>query len=247
MSEATVAGRFSEAQEDPIYTHSQPEQKKRYLFGLSKKGFIIAIVALILAIVAIAVGVGVGVGIGSHHSSASSNATTDGDPNYTIGGALNPQYYSRQGAFNGSGVALTDVNFGLDNSIYVFHQTYTGEIQQLVYGADGSWKFVTQVATDAKNSTPLSTVAYISADSIATWHLFYVSEENVLKQRIQTNESQFQTNIWDDGPLNDLDLKVNDADTVGMQACYLLVCPPLDTYRSLTKQWELLRISDQLQ
>ena len=133
---------------------------------------------------------------------------------------MDSAYYSKQGAFNGSGVALADVNFGLDNSIYVFYQSYTGEIEQLIYKADGTWTFVTQVAIDAKNSTPLSTVAYISANSVATWHLFYISEDNILKQRVQTNESQFQTNIWDDGPLNELNLSVNDADAVGMQACY---------------------------
>lgn len=220
MTDASVTGRFSEAAEDPTFFQAQSEQKKRYCCGLSKRGFIIAIIALALVIVAIAVGVGVGVGVGTHHSSSSSDTPAAKDPNYSIGGALDPKYYSKQGAFNGSGVALADVNFGLDNSLYIFYQTYTGEIEQLIYESDGSWTFVTQVATDARNATPLSTVAYISADYIATWHLFYVSEDNFLKQRVQTNESQFQTNIWDDGPLNDLNLKVNEADSVGMQACY---------------------------
>ncbi|KAK5948904.1 hypothetical protein OHC33_009990 [Knufia fluminis] len=220
FSEPTPTGRFSEAREDPTTTQPLSEQKKRYLFGLSKKGFIIAIVALILVIIAIAVGVGVGVGVGTGNDSSSSDSSSGKDPNYTIGGALNPEYYSKQGAFNGSGVALADVNFGGDNSIYVFYQTYTGEIEQLLYGADGSWKFVTEVTTNAKNATPLSTVAYIDANSVATWHLFYVSEDNLLRQRINTNESLGLTNVWDDGPLNDLNLKVNDADAVGMQACY---------------------------
>jgi len=220
VSEATATGHFNEAHEDPTSAQSQPDRKKRYLFGMSKKGFIITIIALVLVIIAIAVGVGVGVGVGTGHGSSSTDTATGKDPNYAIGGALDSKYYSKQGAFNGSGVALADVNFGLDNSIYVFYQAYTGEIEQLIYKADGSWTFVTQVATNAKNATPLSTVAYISAESVATWHLFYVSEDNLLKKRIQNNESQFQTNIWEDGPLNDLNLQVNDADSVGMQSCY---------------------------
>lgn len=205
--------------EDPIPA-SDEEKPKRYAFGLSKKKFIISIIALVLIIIAIAVGVGVGVSVGTSHNKSSSSSGSNGkDPLYSMGGALNPAYYSKQGAFNGSGVALADVNFGLDNSIYVFYQTYTGEIDQVIYKADGTWDFVTQVATDAKNSTPLSTVAYI-LDSVATWHLFYISKDNILKQRISSNASDFQTNIWEDGPLTSLNLSVNNADAVGMQACY---------------------------
>lgn len=216
----TQASPPRDSREDPIPA-SHKEKPRTYPFGLTRKRFIISIIALVLIIIAIAVGVGVGVGVSNSHkkSSSPSNGSTGKDPLYAMGGALNPAYYSKQGAFNGSGVALADVNFGLDNSIYVFYQTYTGEIDQLIYKADGTWNFVTQVATDAKNSTPLSTVAYI-LDSVATWHLFYVSKDNILKQRTQSNASDFQTNIWEDGPLTSLNLSVNDADAVGMQACY---------------------------
>lgn len=210
---------YRDVREDPVSISQGEEDKpRRYLFGLTKKKFIVAIVALVLLIIGIAVGVGVGVGLGTSHDDSPSNST-DKDSLYSMGGALNPAYYSTEGAFNGSGIALADVNFGIDNSLYIFYQKHTGEIEQLIYKADGSWTFVTQVATDAKNSTPLSTVAYI-VDSVATWHLFYVSEDNILKQRTQSNASSFQTNIWEDGPLTRLELKVNDADSVGMQACY---------------------------
>lgn len=207
----------SDPREDPIPTSTE-DKSRRYLFGLTKRGFIILIAAIIIVIIAIAVGVGVGVGVSSSHGSSSSKSEGK-NPLYSMGGALNPAYYSTQGAFNGSGIALADVNFGLDNSLYVFYQTYQGTIEQLIYRADGTWSFVTQVATDAKNSTPLSTVAYI-VESVATWHLFYISNDNILKQRISSNASDFQTNIWSDGPLTELALSVNDADSVGMQACY---------------------------
>ena len=208
---------YNNVQQDPVPV-PETKAKKRYPFGLTRKLFLAAIIALVLLIIAIAVGVGVGVGLGTskHHGSSSKS---NKDPLYAIGGAYDPKYYSTEGAFNGSGIALADVNFGLDNSIYVFYQSYTGEVEQIIYESDGSWNFVTQVATNAKNSTPLSTVAYI-VDYVATWHLFYISEDNTLKQRVQTNSSTFQTNIWEDGPLDDLNLSVYDGDTVGMQACY---------------------------
>lgn len=110
-------------------------------------------------------GVGVGIGTAKHHKTST---RTGKDPLYAIGGSYDTTYFSEQGAFNGSGVALADVNFGLDNSIYVFYQKFSGEIEQLIYESDGSWNFVTQVASNAKNATALSTVAYI-VDGIATW------------------------------------------------------------------------------
>lgn len=217
--------------EDPIVAH-QREKSRKYPFGLTKKWFIISLVALVLVIVAAGVGIGLGVGLGNSHKKSSSSADSNGkDPLFSMGGALNPAYYSKEGAFNGSGVALADVNFGLDNSLYVFYQKYTGEIEQLIYKPDGTWAFVTLVATDAKNSTPLSTVAYI-VDSVATWHLFYVSKDNILKQRTQSNASDFQTNIWGDGPLTALNLSVHDADAVGMQACYWYISRPDYRYQN---------------
>ena len=207
---------YQDVREDP--TPPQEEQGRRYLLGLPRRKFFILVGVLLVIILAIAIGVGVGVGVGASKKNKSSTPNNE-DPLYSIGGAYDPAYYSKQGAFNGTGVALADVNFGIDNSIYVFYQRYTGEIEQLIYEADGNWNFVTEVASNAKNATPLSTVAYI-VDNIATWHLFYISEDNILKQRVQTNESQFQTNIWKDGPINDLQLKVYNGDMVGMQACY---------------------------
>lgn len=136
-----------------------------------------------------------------------------------IGGALNPEWYSTTGAFNGSGVAIASVNFGQDASIFVYFQHYTGEIRSFILEADGTWTGSNIVASNAKNGTPLSAVAYI-VDEIANWHLFYIDQDNYVRQRVNTNASAFQTNIWNDGPLNQLHLKANDADMIGLQACF---------------------------
>ena len=42
------------------------------------------------------------------------------NPNYTIGGALDPRYYSTTGAFNGSGIALGSSDFGIDSTLCMF-------------------------------------------------------------------------------------------------------------------------------
>lgn len=71
------------------------------------------------------------------------------------------------------------------------------------------------VATNAKNSTPLSAVAYTSNGS-SIWHVFYIDENNKIKQRSNSNT----TNVWVDGPINSANLTANDADQVGLQACW---------------------------
>lgn len=83
---------------------------------------------------------------------------------YLEGGDLDPEYFSTQGAFNGSGIALASQSFQGDEqgSMVLYYQHYTGTIRfkQL---RDGDWVGGTQseiVAYDAKNGTPISAVAY---------------------------------------------------------------------------------------
>jgi hypothetical protein len=80
------------------------------------------------------------------------------------GGELDPKYFSTEGAFNGSGIALASQSFGGDEQVtmVLYYQHYTGTIRfkQL---RDGDWIGGTQseiVAYDAKNWTPISAVAY---------------------------------------------------------------------------------------
>jgi hypothetical protein len=145
--------------------------------------------------------------------------TPIGNPAFTIGGAYDPEYYSKKGAFNGSGIALASVNFGVDASIFVYYQHYTGEIRAMVLEADGTWNDAGVVATNARNGTPISVVAFVVNDT-AQWHLFFIDTDNYVTERINSNSSAFQENTWKDGPLNQLNLKANDQDMVGLQACF---------------------------
>lgn len=144
-----------------------------------------------------------------------------------IGGAIDPQYFSTEGAFNGSGIALASQSFsrdlqqGTQGTLVMYFQHYTGQIRWKQLSTQGQWlggDISQVVAVDAKNSTPLSAVSYVSNGS-STWHVFYISQNNTLKQRTNSNT----TNIWVDGPINDMNLQVFDADMVGMQACWVSV------------------------
>lgn len=149
-----------------------------------------------------------------------SGPTSTPDLDITIGGAINPLYYSHTGAWNGSGIALASVNFGVDASIFVYFQHYTGEIRSFIQEANGQWTDSNIVVpSGARNGTPISAVAYI-VEEVATWNIFYIDQDAYVRQRVSSNGSQFQTNIWQDGPLNTLNLKANDADLIGLQACY---------------------------
>lgn len=70
-------------------------------------------IIIVVLVIALAVGLGAGLGVGLHKkSSSSSSATTHAlASDYTIGGALNPAYYTTSGAFNGSGIALASQSF----------------------------------------------------------------------------------------------------------------------------------------
>ncbi|KAF2241318.1 hypothetical protein BU26DRAFT_571821 [Trematosphaeria pertusa] len=55
-----------------------------------------------------------------------------------------------------------------------------------------------------------------SLNDTSVWHIFYVSEDNVVKQKQNSNS----TNIWQDGPLTELNLTAYDAPNVGLLACW---------------------------
>jgi hypothetical protein len=151
----------------------------------------------------------------SNRSSSSSPSAVD--TNYYIGGAIDPQYYSKKGAFNGSGIAFAGLQG--DSFVRVYFQHWTGSIRSLQMNtSSGTWiggGQTEQIVTDAKNSTPISIVAYVLG-SVAKRHIFYIDKSGYVRQRTSTNI----TNIWQEGPLNSLNLKALDADSVGLQACW---------------------------
>ncbi|KAI6859960.1 hypothetical protein KC338_g7156 [Hortaea werneckii] len=220
-----------------LHVRAEEQSPRKKLCGSPQKSFYL-LLALVVA-TAIVLGVGVGVGLGSRHersgpTSASvlpvptstqpaPSPTATEDVEYLIGGALHPSYYSTTGAFNGSGIALasqsfaTDLQTGTQGSIVMYFQHHSGEIRWQQLSSTG-WiggSASEVVAIDAKNSTPLSAVAY-TTNGTSTWHIFYIDEDNLIKQRSNSNT----TNVWVDGPINTANLKANDADQVGMQACW---------------------------
>lgn len=107
-----------------------------------------------------------------------------------IGGAIDSKYYSTQGAFNGSGIALASQSFtrdlqaGTQGSIVMYFQHYTGQIRWKQLSTNGEWlggAISEVVASDARNNTPLSAVAY-DINGSSTWHVFYVAKDDTIKQ-----------------------------------------------------------------
>jgi hypothetical protein len=56
----------------------------------------------------------------------------------------------------------------------------------------------------------------ISHTDYPQFHIFYINQNNTVKQLIQTNTSD----IWQDGPLSDLNLQAFDSPSTGLQACW---------------------------
>jgi hypothetical protein len=78
---------------------------------------------------------------------------------------LNPLYYSTDGAFNGTGIALATSTFDQSGygSINLYFQYHDSSLRWIRLLEDGSWQggTIAEVITaDAKNGTPIAAVAY---------------------------------------------------------------------------------------
>lgn len=209
---------FSEKpQKKPVY--------KRWLFILLIVGLII------IAAIAIALGVVLGTkknnssnnsSPGSSTGSGSNGNNPNVDINISVGGQINNAYYSKSGAWNGSGIAIASANTNEDQSIYAFYQDYRGDLQYTLMSPQGQWSIVGPVnagSYKALNGTPLSTV-YHQLGNKLVWHLFYIDENYIIRERIITNQTNGPTATWSDGPLSSLNLKTWQSNSIGMQACY---------------------------
>lgn len=187
-----------------------------------KRRICVCLLLLVLLLVALAIALGVVFGLrrqAAEHAGLGSNL----DPEINTGGYLNSQYYSRNGAFNGSGVAIAAAKPGIDTSIYAFYQSYTGEIMYTLMNPQNQWDLVGPVNSgsyQAMNATPLSTVQH-QVGNQSVWHLFYIDVNYYIRERVITNDTTNSPSpIWQDGTLNSLNLKAYKANTIGMQACY---------------------------
>lgn len=202
--------------------HGTTKPRKRRICGVPA----IWLWSILAAILILGVSLGIGLGVGLHQNDSDSESSHEAGANttYMIGGAIDPQYYSEEGAFNGSGIALASQSFsrqledGTQGNLVMYYQHWTGQIRYKQLANDGTWKggdISAVVAQDARNSTPLSAVSYVLHNE-STWHVFYIDQNDTIKQRSNSNE----TNVWTDGALNSLNLKAHGAQLVGMQACY---------------------------
>ncbi|KAF1346509.1 hypothetical protein BDV97DRAFT_378281 [Delphinella strobiligena] len=120
----------------------------------------------------------------------------------------------------------------------MYFQHYTGEIRWMRL-TDRGWvggDDTTVVVSNAKNGTPISAVSYV-LDNVSTWHIFYINDSNFVNQKSNSNMS----NLWVDGPLNDLDLVALDADqpaTPGPPSTTITYLMLVDAQNTLEFWWK---------
>jgi hypothetical protein len=209
----------------PIPSHrgSEVPVAERTTCGLRRRHFIACVILVWVILVAVGLGLGLGIGLRKKHFKHDAVFTEPycvNNPQYCIGGALGSNYYTKNGTFNGTGIAIAGESWNREERkiMTVYFQHWTGEIRWIQLTPKGEWLGGSRsevIATDAKNATPISVVAY-AVNGTAQWHLFYIDESNIVREKTNTNS----TNIWQDGPLNDLNLTVYDAPSVGLQACW---------------------------
>ncbi|KAM0720683.1 hypothetical protein Q7P37_004820 [Cladosporium fusiforme] len=211
-----------------------PKMSRR-ICGMKASRFI---ASLITIVVIFALGIGLGVGLhdaaseqkddpstsGLASSSLTAVGTSPTSAEYRIGGSIDASYYSRQGAWNGSGFALAAQTFpkyvkdAPKGNLVLYFQHNTGEIRWIRLSTRGDWIGGSRseiVAADAKNSTPISAVSYVR-NATSIWHIFYIDVNNRIRQRSNSN----RTDVWTNGLINDMAFIAYAADLVGMQACW---------------------------
>ncbi|KAF2133634.1 hypothetical protein P153DRAFT_282218 [Dothidotthia symphoricarpi CBS 119687] len=189
--------------------------------GMKKRTFFILLICVLIWLVALGVGLGVGLSLGlKKKANDKIDPFCRTNPKYCVGGALNSQYLSKKGAFNGTGIALAGESWDKNQRriFTIYFQHHTGDIRYMIYTADRTYIGGTKsetVASDAKDASPISAVAY-AVNETSYVHIFYVATDNSLKQLTKSNT----TDLWESGPLNKLNLKAYDTPTVGLQACW---------------------------
>ena len=71
---------------------------------------------------------------------------------------------------------------------------------------NGKWVDLTQVKC----------LTHRNQNDTSSWHLFYVDTNDIVRQKTFTNV----TNVWQDGPVNNLNIQANNKPMVGLQACW---------------------------
>jgi hypothetical protein len=190
---------------DGWHTIWRSPKMSRRMCGIRANIFIASSIAL-----AVILALSAGLGIGLHKEALSSAAAPDTSApasssstaagtsptsaQYRTGGSIDATYYSRQGAWNGTGIALSSQSLAsgmLDaplGSLVLYFQHHSGEIRFMRLSSSGEWVGGSQseiVATNAKNSTPISTVSYV-INGTSTWHIFCRSFRSIAHASLPT-------------------------------------------------------------
>jgi hypothetical protein len=92
------------------------------------------------------------------------------NPDFCVGGTLGSDFYTSNGTFNGSGIALATEFWNHEERkiMTVYFQHWTGQIRSIQLTPEGQWiggGRTEVIVTDAKNATPISTVSYALNDT----------------------------------------------------------------------------------
>jgi hypothetical protein len=106
------------------------------------------------------------------HSKADANFYSSKGMSAANGNVIDPAFVSKSGAYNGTGLAIASYSFGTGGYgvINVYFQHWSGQLRKMQLMSDGSWQggdSTNIVATDARNATPISAVAY-AMDHVST-------------------------------------------------------------------------------
>lgn len=217
--EKEVAGTLVQPDEPPSLPLRESHASRR-ICSLPRKVFWILVFVLALLAISLPIGLGVGLGSRTREKETPPSSTTAPDTpedssnlsetsvpaiakELQIGGSLDPSYYSTEGVWNGTGLAHNWQSFSSNygdapenaESLVIYYQHRTGAIRWMRYTTGGDWVRGSSesevVATDAKNSTPISATSYETAGTQYR-HIFCKQSQQVVMRDCQApNESPY--------------------------------------------------------
>lgn len=130
----------------------------------------------VAAVVVIGLAIGLGVGLSKNKDSGTTSSadappptvTTPAEDTLSIGGSLDDSYYARKGAWNGTGLSITEQLYASGLALspdrkpwyIMYYQHYSGAIRWMYRASPLNWRRGLEqyemVTLDAKNATPIA-------------------------------------------------------------------------------------------
>lgn len=133
---------------------------------------------------------------------------------FNVGGSICNAYYSREGIWNGSDIAVLPIVDDRPNSfdeaslLWYFAQDFNNNIIRLRKTPNRFLYVEDYVAFDARNSTRLAVVNYGSSQ-----HVFYFDRTNKVRQMVLDDDG------WRQGPLNSMDIQASNSEDATLSVC----------------------------